>query len=300
MGDMDVEHECCRESNMHHSAGSECRHHRRSDRRSEPTGAGKHRWSLPTEYPSHRTTTNGSLAPLASLGTHCRDGDGGGGMSCRSSLPVRGLVLALLLAVGLPRAACLHFTRLQPANGPGSGGTFVTILGSGIGRFKSDVKARVGFSACTSTRWVSDSSIISTLHPAGVRFQDNLVVTMPTSSVYTVTGFFTFDAPVLYPASGPANAPANAKTTITFRGKGFGSFDTSPRARIGDTACVKTVWKSVDIIECKVPPGAHPAPSCIIKARHFFFSWSARSGARRQRASARFVCAYFGRAAARR
>lgn len=222
-------------------------------------------------YQNKHATANAMCEPLVPVAvrTHCRiEGEEDvreegkrrirGGANC--SRRALGLFMTFVLAIGLPQAVYSGstFTGLQPANGPNMGGDQVTILGVEFGHFNQEIRARVGFSACTSTQWISDSSIVATLHPAGVRFQDTLVFTFPTSSVYTVTGAFTFDAPVLYPTSGPGNAAANAQATITFRGKEFGSYNSSPKARIGDTACITTVWKSVDSIACKVPHGAHP------------------------------------------
>ena len=183
--------------------------------------------------------------------------------------PAMGVGLLLLLAMVPRPTAGFTQTAWRPTNGPLSG-TEVTILGTNFGLGASEVRARIGGTACTNTRWTSDSSIGATVSPATFRSANNVVLTLATMNIRTSQGLFTFDAAVIRFASS-SNAPAASDgRTLTIAGQNFGTYDTSPRARVGDTTCEATKWISGSIVHCKVPSGsalpcpvAPPGCSCV-------------------------------------
>ena len=165
------------------------------------------------------------------------------------------LALVFCAAIGLPLALSqiAQLTAFSPANGPSSGGSTFTIHGLHFGLGTSVVKARISGTACKSTKWISDTSMRAVTSGAGISFQDAIVVTFAGVVVHTENSAFTFDAPVLSATGG--NSPAHAAGTLTLTGNGFGIYDTSPKARIGDTACLSTKWASYNRITCTIPPG---------------------------------------------
>lgn len=176
--------------------------------------------------------------------------------------PAMGVGLLLLLAMVPRPTAGFTQTAWRPANGPPGGGTRVTILGAQYGLGSSPIGARVGGTACTDTKWTSDTSIGATVPPAHWRSDNQVVLTLATMNIRTNQGFFTFDAAVIRFAR-PSNAPAASDgRTLTIAGENFGWYDTSPRARVGDTTCEATNWISGSFVHCKVPSGPAPLPRC--------------------------------------
>jgi len=176
--------------------------------------------------------------------------------AARGLAPVLGVGMLLLLATG-PGLTAGQYTQTawKPVNGPPSGGSRMTIYGQHFGLATSPVGARVGGTACTNTAWTSDSSIGVTIAPAGVRTTDKIVLTLQTMQVHTHNNGFTFDAPQMETATA-SNAPSKSDgRTLTIAGHNFGAFDISPKARVGDTSCEFTVWKSGSTVFCKVPAG---------------------------------------------
>ena len=158
-------------------------------------------------------------------------------------------------AIGLPLASSqiAQLTAFSRANGPSSSGSALTIHGAHFGFATSVVDARISGTACTNTKWISDSSMTTVAPGAGVSFQDAVVVTFQGVVVHTELKVFTFDAPVLSVTR--KNSPAHASGILTFTGSGIGSYDISPKGRIGDTACMSTDWTSYEQITCLIAPG---------------------------------------------
>ena len=170
----------------------------------------------------------------------------------RRSPVLLGLGLLICL-VGLPRSDA--FSAIQPANGPSTGSAQI-FLNGGAGNFglPGGAKARVGGTACQATLWISDSSMLATLGPAGVGFQQSVTLTMVGVRISTWTKAFTYDSPEFINLS-EKSSPAKAVGSVTFVGTGFGAYTSSPQLRLGDTACVNTRWTSSSTIQCKVPSG---------------------------------------------
>ena len=51
----------------------------------------------------------------------------------------------------------------------------------------------------------------------------------------------------------PEGEYSSMHPTVTVTGKQFGKFDTSPKARLGGTACFHTMWVSDTIVLCRAP-----------------------------------------------
>jgi len=151
-------------------------------------------------------------------------------------------------------------TATQLPNGPQTGGTMVTVLGSAFGSWDLSPTATVGDTMCALTIWSSASSITCLL---GAGTGMTSVVVEETSTDLTFSGSktqaFHYDGPRATTVS-PANAPQTGGATLTVTGTNFGSFnDPNPtkvlKFKIGDTDCVSTTWTSDSSATCVTPPG---------------------------------------------
>jgi hypothetical protein len=169
-----------------------------------------------------------------------------------------GLAVALLwlVGMGLPPAAdgqAAALKDLLPMNGPPTGGFLFTVFGQDIAVADFTFGMRVGVTSCEFTIWnsvtqlsckIAAGFVPSNIVTATVRFQlgtprvevDSMLEPCP---CYT----FSYDQPTLLRVAN-RGGPTTGSTPITFIGKNFVSFDISPRARLGATACQFTRWIS--------------------------------------------------------
>lgn len=138
-------------------------------------------------------------------------------------------------------------------NAPPSGGDFVAVSGSALDLRQHSLGVRVGGTAAERSAWVSDTSAAARAAP-GAAATLQVAVTAALAVATGAAGAFSFDAPAvrgLDIARDPAD-PARQRTVL--RGAGFGRADTSPRARVGDTACAETAWTSDSAVACGSAP----------------------------------------------
>ena len=115
---------------------------------------------------------------------------------------------------------------INPATGPTSGGTPVTITGT---NFQSGATVTIGALPATNVTVVSATSItaLTPLGPATEQLAADVVVTNPDSTKGTATGAFVYTVPALAvvsvtPNEGlPSGAPGAAPTVVTIFGAGF-------------------------------------------------------------------------------
>ena len=85
------------------------------------------------------------------------------------------------------------------------------------------------------------------------------VVTLQTMDISTLTNAWTYDTPSVSSAT-PQTADADAGASgsiMTVFGEGFGSYESSQRMRLGDSAAVCTTWVSSSSVYARIPNGAH-------------------------------------------
>lgn len=117
-------------------------------------------------------------------------------------------------------------TNVSPNTGPTSGGTAITITGTG---FQTGATVKIGANAATDVNVVSATSITARtpLGPATEQLTVDVVVTNPDATKATATGGFTYGVPALAivsitPNSAlPTGAPGAAPVTVTIYGAGF-------------------------------------------------------------------------------
>lgn len=172
----------------------------------------------------------------------------------------RSLVVVLLIAYFQAAWGIADLSAVRPTNLPTAGSdTALTILGAAFG-FAEPVDfplmIRIGGTACTSSTWTSDTSIVGIVGNRMVSSQQNIVVTALGSSK-TFSRAFTFDSPTLT-GLGQFNAPAPGGDLVTISGDNFGTHSNSHfKARVGGSACAYTKWDTPTTVVCKLPGGSH-------------------------------------------
>jgi hypothetical protein len=140
-------------------------------------------------------------------------------------------------------------TSVSPSSGPTSGGTVVTVNGTG---FQSGATVFFGGTAATLTVFVNSTQLTATTlaEAAGtvsvtVRNPDNLTGTLIAS--------FTFFAPPTVSSVSPNNGPAGGGTSITITGTGFQAGAT---VTVGGNPATSVVVVNANQITATTPAGA--------------------------------------------
>jgi len=164
----------------------------------------------------------------------------GGTSVVQSNAP--GKVIFDNFEVGNNSAAAPTVTSISPTSGPASGGTFVTITGTG---FSAGASVTLGGTAATNVTVVSSTSITATTaaHAAGAV---TVVVTNTDSQSGTLTNGYTYSpaAPTVTSIS-PTSGTTSGGTSVTITGTGFA---TGASVTLGGTAATNvTVVSSTSI-----------------------------------------------------
>jgi hypothetical protein len=118
------------------------------------------------------------------------------------------------------------------------------IEGGNLGSSSYSPRGVVGYSACESSAWVSDSVMFCS-PAAGAYSVRNLCVTMQRVVSGTRTGMFSYDGPRISQASGASNVPTlPSDALLQVTGIGFGQFRFSPTVRSGATHAPMSMWCS--------------------------------------------------------
>jgi hypothetical protein len=128
----------------------------------------------------------------------------------------------------------------------------ILITGASFSAYSFSAKARLAFTACTTTIWISDSDMIG-LISTGQGSTAYLDVTL-NMKFSTYSEVFTYDKPTTS-ASMHTNHPARSSTVISLGGSEFGILDMSPASGSGFSACQTTRWASSTSLTCNTPTG---------------------------------------------
>jgi hypothetical protein len=112
-------------------------------------------------------------------------------------------------------------TGISPASGPASGGTTVTINGTGL---TGATAVSFGSAAATNVTVVSGTQITATAPAQSASAVDVTVTTPDGTSPTSGAGQYTYQAPAPVPAVtgvSPASGPTGGGTTVTINGSGF-------------------------------------------------------------------------------
>ena len=152
-------------------------------------------------------------------------------------------------AGGFTYFAAPTITGVSPSSGGTTGGTSITISGTG---FLSGTTVTIGGTAATNVVVVSATSITATT-PAGSLGAANVVVTNTNTGTVTDTGGFTYvSAPAITGVS-PNSGPTAGGTAITISGSGFLSGAT---VTIGGAAATNVMVVSANSITATTPAGS--------------------------------------------
>ena len=160
-------------------------------------------------------------------------------------------------------------TAVRKFNNPNSSftesGGMIEIYGSNFGLqlwsnfdqslryFDATPAARVGFSDCTSTRWLSASSVrCFVVAGMGLSHAVSVQVNAGTSTLQEAFNYTLPHITAVHPNVLAAGSGFGA-SVITFTGAKWP--DLTPMLRVGRTACSASIWISASSITCKVPLG---------------------------------------------
>jgi hypothetical protein len=178
----------------------------------------------------------------------------------RRPTAARWLAAAAAMCLGGPLdVSGWGISTIAPTNSPNGGVNMVTVFGRSLGPVTQFWRLRVGGTACATHVWLSDSSVAAAVPPSGPEYNARVVVTLQTMAIDTLTNAWTYDAPSVSsakPQTGNADAGASGSIMTVF-GEGFGSYESSQRIRLGDSAAVSTTWVSSSSVYAKIPNGAH-------------------------------------------
>ena len=136
-------------------------------------------------------------------------------------------------------------TSVSPANGPTSGGTTITITGTG---FLTGATVSVGGTSCSSVNVVSATSITCITQATTQGTYSVIVTSLDTQSV-TKTSAFTFNSFTLTSIS-PTSGILAGGATLTITGNGLVS---GASVTIGGTACTSPNVSSTTTMTCIIP-----------------------------------------------
>jgi hypothetical protein len=139
---------------------------------------------------------------------------------------------------------------VTPPNGGSSGGIALSILGQHFSNSDYSSQARLGGTGCEFSRWTSCTAVVCSTPPG-----DNSAVRSATLTIYarfaTYSEAFTFDN-IRISAVHPRNGPKTGNVIGYIIGQNIKVTDSSPQARIQETACRSSAWVSDSIITCRL------------------------------------------------
>jgi len=140
-------------------------------------------------------------------------------------------------------------------NGPRLGNIVISVLGTSIGTFDLSPSARLGASACTSSVWITSSSITCKLSSG---FAAALpVVSTAHRKTALLSQAFSYDVAIISSVKSiHGNAPATGSLSVSVFGLEFGTTDTSEILKFGSTRCMATAFVSDTSLSCKVAAGS--------------------------------------------
>ncbi len=146
-------------------------------------------------------------------------------------------------------------SALTPSSGAGSGGTLVTLTGSGFAA-DSNLSLRFGANVSPSVT-ILDENTLECITPSGPMGSIDVLLTNDFGSA-ALSGAYTFLglAPTISSLQ-PRKGPANGGTTVTLLGTGFaGPVGGAPEIYFGSVAATQVVLHSSTRMICTTPAGA--------------------------------------------
>ncbi len=162
----------------------------------------------------------------------------------------------------------LSIRAVDPASGPSSGGTPVSIGGSGFG---SSPRVFIGGRPAISVSVVDDSTMLAVTPPGAAGTADVRVVSDEGESILDAGWTYVADPVpptlpgIIVESVSPSSGPAAGGTTIRISGSGF--FD-GMGVRVGALPCPVVRTVSDNLIEAVTPPGTPGAADVVLFYRY--------------------------------
>lgn len=148
---------------------------------------------------------------------------------------------------------------VAPGNGAANGNYNILVSGSSFAVTSVSQRLRLGFTACVSSIWTSESSMICK-SPSGVSrgISDTVVAASVGLQSNTVSAAFSYDG-FLITGFTPLTSSSTGFNSVPVLGIGFGSVDYCVLTLIGATSCEASVWVSDAQLNCKTSSGTGQA-----------------------------------------
>jgi len=152
------------------------------------------------------------------------------------------------LASGFTYVAGLTLTSISPASGPATGGTVMTLTGSG---FVNGATVRVNNVSATAITFVSATQVQATTPPgtAGAR---TVQITNPDTTTASLSSAFTYVAAPTLTSVSPVSGSTAGGTVITLTGTAFVSGAT---VRVNNVAATAVTFLSATQVRATTPAG---------------------------------------------
>eukprot|EP00961_Rhodomonas_salina_P115982 1560837-Rhodomonas_salina.1 len=171
----------------------------------------------------------------------CSTGRTVGGGSMRVGLTAGGGVGSVTEAWSMDG---VELSGAWKVNGPGTGGSLLTVAGSGLGSMAwSEVGGRAG-TAWEGTEWMSETMVVCEVGSGGRG--SGIVVVSVGSAVGSMSESYSYDEARL--VGRLDNRRSDGSGMVTAVGSGLGSGGITSGARLGWTSCEATEWASDSMI----------------------------------------------------
>ena len=200
---------------------------------------------------------------------------------------IAGLACERLLDQVGPWSGELVFTEqpsiLDPGttpNAPVRGNPSITLAGLNFGYKDASPLARVIDSGCTSTRWISETTLVcgvAALGPYPYQVQSGhwtgeLVVTVARYRTNSRTQAFTYDGPMFIDVARNLHTQTCLQLvetrSISLFGKDLAVVDVTVRARAGGTGCEHTIWTSTSTVLCRNAVGKRSTYPAVVSVQY--------------------------------
>lgn len=146
---------------------------------------------------------------------------------------------------------------ISPTSGPATGGTSVTITGTG---FLAGAMVAIGGVSCTSVT-VNSSTSVSCTTPSGTAGTADVVVTNTDSQTGTGVGIYTYNPGPSVSSVSPTSGRTSGGTAITITGTDFSVGST---VTVGGSSCTSAVRVSSTSLTCTTPSGTAGAVDIVV------------------------------------
>lgn len=154
--------------------------------------------------------------------------------------------LMTVISATLNSENILTISNISPKGGPVSGGSNVTITGSG---FVNGVSVNIGGNPCTGLS-VVNSTTINCVVPSHATGAVTVTVTNPNSQTTSAANFYTYRVPPMINSLAPSSGAVAGGTNVTLTGTGFVAGAT---VMFGGAQCIAPIVNSSTSLTCTTP-----------------------------------------------